>query len=201
VAILLGVVALLLVGAIAVTALTRDDSPSTPAGVEETRPVTIAGTPLPTLPRGGDDPAVGLTAPVLTGASFTGDTQTLGGATEKPTLAVFVAHWCPHCQREIPLLVQWANDGTIPDDIDLVAVSTAVGRSPDNYPPSAWLEDEGWPGRIIADDENDAAAQAYGLPAYPYFLALDKDGKVVARGTGELDQAEVADLVAKLQGA
>jgi thiol-disulfide isomerase/thioredoxin len=204
VAILLGVVAVLLVGAIAVTALTKDDSSSGSSGsadVEQTRPVSIAGTPLPLLPHEGDDPAVGMTAPVLTGASFTGETETLGGATAKPTLAVFVAHWCPHCQREVPLLVQWADDGTIPEDIDLVAVSTAVGRYPVNYPPSEWLDREGWPGRIIADDQNDTAAQAYGLPSYPYFLALDKEGKVVARGTGELDQAQVAELVDKLQGA
>ena len=53
----------------------------------------------------------------------------------------------------------------------------------------------------MADSGRDAAAAAFGLPSYPYFVALDADGKVVARGTGELDQAAMQDLVAQLQGA
>ena len=168
--------------------------------MSETGTITVDGESLPEFPGNGvADPGVGSTAPVVKGQSFTGEAESIGGATGKPTLVMFVAHWCPHCQREVPRVVDWVKDGTIPSDVDLVAVSTAVNRAPDNYPPSAWLEREGWPGRIIADDQSDSAALAYSLPAYPYFVALDADGKVVARGQGELDQQAVTALVEQMK--
>ena len=99
----------------------------------------------------------------------------------------------------MPRVVEWRADGTIPADIDLVAVSTGVASDQNNYPPSTWLDKVGWPGRIIADDANDNAAAAYGLTGYPYFVALDADGNVVARGSGELNQAGIEAIVGQLQ--
>ncbi len=198
VGLLLVVVAVVLVAAIIVTALTKKDSTSA-ADVQQTRPATITGTALAELPDSGDDPAVGLAAPVVKGEDFAGAVQTIGGASAKPTLLMFVAHWCPHCQREVPRLVGWRADGTIPADIDLVVVSTAVTPSQDNYPPSTWLDQVGWADRIMADTDQSSAAEAYGLSAFPFFVALDQDGKVLARGTGELDQASIKELVQKLE--
>jgi thiol-disulfide isomerase/thioredoxin len=196
---LLVAVAVVLLGAIIVTAVTNKSS--TPPDVEQTRPVTIDGTPLPQLPDSDVDPATGMVAPVLKGASFDGKAQTIGGRTGKPTLVMFVAHWCPHCQAEVPRVVGWRADGTIPAGIDLVAVSTAASANYPNYPPSAWLERVKWPGRVMADDDQSSAATAYGLPVYPFFVALDKEGKVVDRGSGELDQASIQQLVREVQSA
>ena len=196
-----GVVALLLI-AVGVNAVRGDGASTATSDVAQVRPVTVDGTPLP--PFAGDasnDPAVGMTAPSLTGQSFDGSKEAVGGATGKPTLVLFVAHWCPHCQREVPRVVEWRADGTIPDDIDLVAVSTSVLADQDNYPPSTWLDEVKWPGRIMADSARDDASAAYGLPSYPYFVALDGNGKVLARDTGELDQQAVQNLVSLLQGA
>ena len=193
------VVAVVLLGAIIITAATRDKG--TANGVEQIRPVSISGDALPAYADGGGDTAIGTTAPVLQGQSFDGTKVTLGGKTAKPTLVMFVAHWCPHCQAEVPRVVGWRKDGTIPNDIDLVAVSTEVDKVYPNYPPSSWLEKVGWPGASMADDANFSGAQAYGLSAFPFFVALDKDGKVLQRGTGELTRAEVQQLVQKLRAS
>jgi hypothetical protein len=99
----------------------------------------------------------------------------------------------------VPRLVEWRNDGTIPEDIDLVAVSTAVVQERGNYPPSAWLEQEGWPGRVMTDDADGTAAGYYGLPSFPYFVALDAEGRVVLRAQGELDQQDIEAVVSQLQ--
>jgi len=163
--------------------------------------VTVAGTALPAYDDSAADPAVGTAAPIIHGQSFDGTPETVGGPTSQPTLVMFVAHWCPNCQAEVPRVVTWRGDGTIPKNVNLVAVSTAVDSNYPNYPPSSWLDRVGWPGTKVADDAQMSAAQAYGLSAYPFFVALDKDGKVVARGTGELDQAGVKELVAKLQAS
>ena len=95
---IVGVVAVVIVIAavIAVVASGGNDT-KTAAGIEETRPVTVSGTPLPTFVTTADDPAAGTVAPTLTGASFDGTPVTVKPG--KPTVVVFLAHWCPHCQR------------------------------------------------------------------------------------------------------
>jgi hypothetical protein len=55
-----------------------------------------------------------------------------------------------------------------------------------NYPPSAWLTSVDWPTPVIADDATSSAAQALGVTAYPYFVFVGADNKVVNRVTGEI---------------
>src|SRR5262245_40546743 len=73
--------------------------------VEVARKVTVDGTPLPAYPGSGTDRAVGLAAPVLTSVDFEGADAEVGGATGAPYGVVFLAHWCPHCQAEVPVIV------------------------------------------------------------------------------------------------
>ena len=195
--VLAGVLGLAIVAVVIAAFVTQSDP------VEgQVQDVSISGTALTELPEGGgDDPAVGAQAPVVEGHTFTGEPITIGEPTDSPTIVVFVAHWCPHCQREVPRLVEWRADGTIPDDVNLVAVATGTETSGDNYPPQAWLEREDWPGDVMADSGDSEAAGAYGLASYPYFVALNADGTVAARGEGELDQQGIEDLVASLEGA
>lgn len=191
--VLVGILGLAIV-AVVVAALNKNEP------VEgQTQPVTIDGAALPQHDDSDEDAAVGETAPTLRGTSFTGDAVTVGGPSDEPSIVVFVAHWCPHCQAEVPRLVEWRADGTIPDDIRLVAVATATDENQPNYPPQAWLEGEDWPDDVMADSEGSDAAEAYGLDAYPYFVALNADGTVAARGSGELDQQGIEDLVASLE--
>lgn len=192
--VLVGILGLGIV-AVVVAALSQDDEAT--AGQEA--PVTVEGTALTEFPEGGEDPAVGATAPTLDGSTFAGEPITIGGPSDQPTLVVFVAHWCPHCQAEVPRLVEWKADGTIPEDIRLVAVATSTEAAQPNYPPQDWLEGEDWPGDVMADSEDDTAAGAYGVSGFPFFVALNADGTVAQRGSGELDQAGIESLVASLE--
>jgi len=177
-----------------------DDSGTTAAtepGTAQTQPVQIAGTPLAEYDQSqSPDPAAGTAAPAVTGTSFNGDPVTIG---KGPALIVFVAHWCPHCQREVPLLVKYFGEHQ-PSGVDVYAVATSTTPDRPNYPPSTWLADEKWPFPVLADSSTYEAASAYGLSAFPYFVAIDKDGKVVARGTGELETGDVAALLEKAKG-
>jgi thiol-disulfide isomerase/thioredoxin len=113
-------------------------------------------------------------------------------------MIVFLAHWCPHCQREVPRLVDWAAAGEVPDNLNVMAVSTAVDESRGNYPPSEWLADEGWKYPIMADDAVGTAASSFGLSSFPYFVLLSPDNEVLARRSGEI---EIEDLKALLTSA
>ncbi|CAN5557061.1 hypothetical protein BH10ACT1_BH10ACT1_04360 [soil metagenome] len=141
------------------------------------------------------DPAVGKTIPTVSGKTLDGDAITIGPE-GKAKVIVFAAHWCPHCQREIPLLVDHLKDSPMPSDVELLTVSTGVKPEADNYPPSAWLDDAGWTAPVLADSTDSSAAATFGLSSYPYFVVVDNDGKVVFRISGEISTTDF-DLLVK----
>src|SRR5262249_10336319 len=96
-----------------------------------------------------------------------------------------LAHWCPHCRNEVPLIVQLAKAGKL-DGVDVRAVATGTRSDAVNYPPSAWLQGAGWPYPTMADSDAFTAAKAYGLTGYPFMVFVDGNGKVVARSEGEV---------------
>ncbi len=163
--------------------------------LQETQPVTVTGAQLPVLSEGK---ALGATAPTISGASFDGTPITIGPG--RPTLVVFLAHWCPHCQTEASALVQWAKAGEAPAGLDVIGVATATTAQRDNYPPSEWLAREGWPWPVMADSSSADALFAMGGDAFPFFVLLDADGTVVARESGELDPSDLSDAIAEALG-
>ena len=110
-------------------------------------------------------------------------------------LIAFVAHWCPHCQAEVPRIVELFGGEAELDGVELVAVSTGANPAAENYPPGTWLASEGWPGRTLVDDEQATAFTSYGGGSYPYLVAIDADGNVVARDSGEQGEDALQALV------
>lgn len=159
-----------------------DDTPATPSGDD-----------LPPLPDAGPDPAVGSPMPTVTGTGMDGEPLTVP-TTGRPTMIMYVAHWCPHCQAEVPVVQQWVDDGGLPEGVDLVTVSTAIDERRPNHPPAAWLDGEGWTSPVLVDGD-DSAAQAAGLTAFPFFVAVDADGNVVGRTSGELTPPQLDAIV------
>ena len=197
--VIIGVVAaVLLLGVIGlVVALGSDDGDEPTAGAEQPYGVvTVDGDPLPPLGE-GDDPAVGQVAPTVRSERSDGQTNLAPGEEGQPTMVVFLAHWCPHCQAEVPLLVEMAEDGVF-DDIRTVAVLTGTTDTRPNFPPGAWLDREGWIGDRLYDDESSTAGLTYGLTGFPMLVFLDEDGRVTQRVSGqqprEAIQAAVDDL-------
>jgi cytochrome c biogenesis protein CcmG, thiol:disulfide interchange protein DsbE len=169
----------------------------------EVAAVTVEGTVLPEFPDGGgvpdpaDDPAVGQVAPTLTGVSFDGSPVAVT-ADGTPKLVLFVAHWCPHCQREIPKVQELVDEGGLPSDVRIVAVSTAVRPGEGNFPPSQWLAEEGWTSPVLLDDADATAALAWALPGFPYGVYVDGENRVVARTSGEVDTETIEQLLQQL---
>ncbi|MDQ1497442.1 MAG: hypothetical protein QOI86_782 [Actinomycetota bacterium] len=197
----IGVAAVVLV--LAVAALVSSGGSSgkkkSTAGVEETRPVVVTGAALPELAQSGADPAVGKEIPEVRGQSFDGSPVDIRND-GRPKLILFVAHWCPHCQREVPLLTDYLKSHPLPKGVDIYTVATATSPQRPNYPPSAWLAKVGWKAPTMADSDDAKAANAFGLNAFPYFVAVDGSGKVVARTTGEITTDDFAGLAAKALG-
>lgn len=72
-------------------------------GLAQVRPVEVSGEPLPPLADGAVDPAIGRPVPEARGATFDG-TVVVIVRDGQPKLIAFLAHWCPHCQREVPVV-------------------------------------------------------------------------------------------------
>lgn len=192
-------------GVVAIIASRGSDTTKSAKGLHETRPVSVSGKTLPTSPTSGADPAVGMTAPELHGKTFAGKPIDITND-GKPKLIIFAAHWCPHCQKEMPLLAGEFKTNGLPQGVDLYTVATGTAPGQDNYPPSTWLQDVGWTVPTLADDKTSPpggagpAGRVYGLPGYPYYVAIDAKGKVVARRSGEISIEGFDQLVAKARG-
>lgn len=193
----IGLVVLVLIVALAISL--AGQSSANPGGTvdaaAEYGTVTVTGPALPPLPTdtSAADPAVGMIAPTLSGQDWSGHTTTIG-PDGTPKVVLFLAHWCPHCQREVPVVQQWIDQGGGNPKVELISVATSIDPTQPNFPPSAWLARDGWTAPVIADDRNDTAAQAYGLPAFPYWVVLDGNNKVLARTTGELDTNTIGTI-------
>jgi cytochrome c biogenesis protein CcmG/thiol:disulfide interchange protein DsbE len=161
-----------------------DDSSS--ATDHETAPVKVTGAALPEFVSTKNDDAVGDTAPTLTGSNFSGASVTIPAADGNAKAIFFVAHWCPHCQAEIPRLSSWIKAHGIPAGVDIDIVSTRVNEASFNSPASAWLKREGVSNlTTMVDSDNSDAYGAYGAGGLPYIVYLDNGNEVVLRTEGE----------------
>jgi thiol-disulfide isomerase/thioredoxin len=200
--VLLGVVAIALVAVVVGLVGGGDDDDSSDvatASGTEARNVEFEGDPLAKHASDADDPTVGTPAPVLFGQTFAGDEITIPTA-GTPAVVVFLAHWCPHCQREVPFLVSYFDLNGLPSDVDVFGVATSIDPAAPNYPPSEWLEREEWTIPTLVDAEDNGAASVFGLGAFPYFVAIDADGNVAARASGELEAPQLEALFEAARG-
>jgi cytochrome c biogenesis protein CcmG/thiol:disulfide interchange protein DsbE len=198
--IILGGIAAVVVVAVIIAVVSSgggSEPPRSSGKAVEVAPVQVTGTPLPDFPSSGTDKAIGMTVPTLTGQSlFDGSDMTIA-PTGRPMAVVYLAHWCPHCQAEVPRIVALAKAGKL-KGVDVYAVAAAGHDELTNYPPSSWLEGEDWPFPTMVDSAQSTAAAAYGLTGYPYFLLVDAQGKVVDRAEGELDDSDIIAAVKAL---
>ena len=192
--VVLGVVIALVVGG-------GDDEPADFPSLEEVvKPVTIEGAALDGFTQEmiqgeAPDTAIGELAPIVSGVDYEGNAVTIDAAADGPTMVVLLAHWCPHCNAEIPRLNEWRESGNVPEDLNIVGVSTGVNPERDNYPPDQWLVDKDWQWTVLADSAEYSAFQAFGGEYFPTVVIIGSDGRVLTRFSGEPSAEEIDELV------
>lgn len=168
-------------------------------------PVTVEGDDLPFLETGAADPAVGLTAPTVTGETFDGEQITIA-PDGNAKIVVLLAHWCPHCQAEVPIIQSWVESGGLPEGVDLYGITVLTNRVRDGrtWPPQDWLESEGWTSPTIKDDQQSSIVNAYGMTGTPTYVVLGPDNENLGRISGEIGLGgleTLADLAAGSLGS
>ena len=155
---------------------------------------TISGDALPEYAGENDiNISVGLQAPSFSGPDQNSEIISLE-KNGKSKILLFLAHWCPHCQAEVPVVQEYIDTFGLPADVEVIGILTSIDRSRDNYPPHDWLVKEGWSETQIYDLDREIGT-AYGLNAFPYWVTLDKDLNVVNRVTGELTPDQITVLI------
>ena len=175
----------------------EEETVSTPGPVQsdseefwEIAPVEILGDPIPA------NAEIGAAAPAFKAQrNNSGDLIMIDPADGTVRLIGFFAHWCPHCQREVPRVSQWLAENGVPEEIEIIAISTAVREGAPNYPPSEWFVNENWPTQIFVDSEESELANAYGLGGFPYWILVDATGTVIHQSSGELTEEQFGYLV------
>lgn len=164
--------------------------------------VTVEGEDLPFFDSAAADPAVGQVAPTVTGNDWNDNQYTIGPS-DNAKIVVMLAHWCPHCQAEIPVINQWVADGGLPEGVELYGVTVLTNRLRDGstWPPGEWLDDSGWTTPTIMDDEGGSVVQAYGLTSTPTYVVLGPDNENLGRLAGQIGTSGLDALAAIAEGS
>ncbi len=166
-----------------------------PSGSKDFGTVEVTGDPIAKLgDPGAADPAAGSKIPTLVGQQLDDAPITIAPS-GKPMLIMVMAHWCPHCQNEVPRIQKWLNDNGMPEDVEMVAVASGTNKSRPNFPPGDWLRREKWSVPTMIDSEDATAGNALGLSGFPYFIAVNAEGQVVQRTSGELSTEQFESLL------
>ena len=166
-------------------------TPDSISGGDSSTEPRISGAVLPEAPFEGHDSAVGLPAPLATGTGPDGTTVTIG----LPLQAVmFMAHWCPACQAELPELVEQMRTGLKAEGVELIIVTTfSDGDAGSDR--ASWLAAEGWQGRALLDGPQSTSATLYGVSAVPTLVLIDADGLIRLRKVGRTDPGQLQELL------
>ena len=198
---------LLLMGLIAVAATmlvaacgAADDASSTTPTLSET-PTGTSGSALSAFDSTITDPAVGSMAPIITGTDLlTGELVSSFDSTAagRPLMIAFYAHWCPHCQNEVPAVVDGLDQTPLPEGVDFLAISTFEDSTRGNHPADAWLKREGWSLPVVPDTRGSSVAEVFGVQSVPFLVLVDGLGNVAARVPGSIGADSLQILATQL---
>lgn len=162
-------------------------APSVPAGY------------LPPFEQGQPDAALGMVLGDVTGVEYYTETEMTVDPTDGTARAWLIwAHWCPHCQRELPPLSNWyVENADLYPNVELISVSSSIDPTRGN-PLEPYLDELQLPFPTILDPDLSLAEQ-FGLSAYPFWVFTAGDGTTLLRIAGFLEIDQVADIFGQLE--
>jgi len=138
-------------------------------------------------------PVAGATAPDFNVVAKDGSTLSKAQILGKPTLMVFFASWCPHCNNEAPLLKDLAAKNP---DVQVVMVGVGDRETASDIYDFQQKHDLPFP----TYQDGGKAAAAYGIASYPTVMAVDKGGVIRDVQTGEKSTVELNSILGRAKG-
>lgn len=138
------------------------------------------------------DPATGTQLGDVVGIDWGSETEiSISPRGDLPTLWLLVAHWCPHCQYQLPTLNGiWE---TLPhDSVRTVVISTAQNEAGGGEEDD-WLSSGDFQFPVMIDTGNRLATQ-FGASAFPFWVVTDPNGIVMGRFAGRTEEPAITQL-------
>jgi len=136
---------------------------------------------------------IGSQAPNFNATTVDGSDVSLGDTGGKDaTMLVFFATWCPHCNKEAPIISELADSH---QDLRVIMVGIDGQDNPDKV--QAFVEKYGIEAPAVYDPSLGSPYKVWG---YPTVYVLDKDQTVVAANAGETPQDVLEGWVEEAQG-
>lgn len=148
---------------------------------------------------------VGTRAPDFRLTDSRGRSYSLSAQRGHPVVLEFFAVWCPHCQREAPIIqsldTQYKSEGVRVWSV----LASPYGRNYDNSfgfdttPASA--ADLRWFAKTFHEhvpqlvDPSFHVVNQYGISSYPGIYVIDKNGKIVHSSAGEQPRSVLASAI------
>lgn len=109
---------------------------------------------------------------------------------EKGVILNFWGTWCKPCREEMPHMNQVYNEGH--EDYEIVAVNVSENNQQIEQFLSGLSEDLNYP---IALDRNRSVTKAYNIGPLPTTIAVNKEGKVVAKQEYQLTKEDIYAMI------
>lgn len=140
---------------------------------------------------GVGDKAVDFTLPNVSGSG----SVALSNYYDKPTMLVFWAGWCPHCETEMPTIMKVYKDLKA-KGINVVGVS--ADKTMDDAKSFVDKMGMSFPSGFAGNEKGAAVFSAYGVDAVPTTYIIGKGGVVKAAYVGGVDEETLKKEFAKL---
>jgi thiol-disulfide isomerase/thioredoxin len=142
--------------------------------------------------------AAEIAAPEFSVSTLAGDPYTSAMLKGQPTLLAFWAPWCKVCQRELPVLAEFAQHEK-PPQLRILSIGFADSRGNVEEFVKARRGAFVFP---TAYDDNNQMARSYRINATPTFVLVNDQGYVVLvhRGGGLLQNVQFRELLSTLKG-
>jgi thiol-disulfide isomerase/thioredoxin len=137
----------------------------------------------------------GETVPEFSAPNLFGGRVSWSDYAGKPTVLVIWAPWCPHCQKELPLLGRIAPDYP---GVQIVTVATAIGREP-GPTPDQLMADSNLDSPTAVDDDNGTLMSGLGVEGFPTSYYVKADGTVMQMTSGETPEDQLRSLFEQVQ--
>jgi len=130
--------------------------------------------------------AINEQAPDFTVIDEDGQVVRLSDLRGNPVVLNFWASWCPPCRAEMPEFDQvWSELG---GEMRFMMVNLTDGRRETTQIASDYIKGQGFAFPVYYDTQNEASA-AYGVSTIPTTLFIDRDGNIVRRVLGQMNEA------------
>lgn len=137
-----------------------------------------------------------MAAPDFTVYDADGNEKKLSDYFGKPIVLNFWASWCPPCKNEMPHFEKLY--GEVGEDITFLMVDSVDGQRETVETGKAFIESSGYTFPVLYDSDMDAA-YTYGVSSLPTTYFIDKDGYLVTRGKGQLDEETLRRGIAMIE--